>query len=494
MRGVIYARYSSDNQREESIEGQLRDCRSFAYSRGIEIIDTYVDRALSARSDDRPSFQKMINDSYSNAFEAVIVWKSDRFSRNRRQAMDYRDILKRNKVAFLSATEVNLDGPENILIEGMRDSYNEYYSAELAVKIKRGEKDNVINGKFNGGRVAFGYILKDGKLLVDEEKAEVVREIFYQYATTDFSCNELKIMLENKGVRKRDGKPLSHGTISNILKNRLYLGEYTWGGTTNKNCYPALIDEKTYEIVQDKLERNANHNQIYRSGDNKGYILTDKLFCGVCGSKMVGESSNSRNKTYQYYKCKRAKKKLCKMKVIPKKWIEDFVVDSTMVWLRDQFEFDDLVDSVYEHELKGNPMIKEIEMNVVSVQKRMANIMQAIENGMDSNDFKARYDELKNDKLRLERSLEEEKMKNPVLSKDQIKWFLNQFRSMEIKTPRDKKRIVDYFVNSVVIDEDTKSAVITYNFRTRTNRMHQEEIVASSELIAPPNQMTVELQ
>jgi hypothetical protein len=202
---------------------------------------------------------------------------------------------------------------------------------------------------------------------------------------------------------------------------------------------------------------------------------------------MVGESSNSRNKTYQYYKCKRAKKKLCKMRVIPKKWIEDFVVDSTMEWLRDQFEFDDLVDSVYEHELKGNPMIKEIEMNVVSVQKRMANIMQAIENGMDSNDFKARYDELKNDKLRLERSLEEEKMKNPVLSKDQIKWFLNQFRSMEIKTPRDKKRIVDYFVNSVVIDEDTKSAVITYNFRTRTNRMHQEEIGASSELIAPPN-------
>ncbi len=175
MRGVIYARYSSDNQREESIEGQLRDCRSFAYSRGIEIIDTYVDRALSARSDDRPSFQKMINDSYSNAFDAVIVWKSDRFSRNRRQAMDYRDILKRNKVAFLSATEVNLDGPENILIEGMRDSYNEYYSAELAVKIKRGEKDNVINGKFNGGRAAFGYILKDGKLLVDEEKAEAVR-------------------------------------------------------------------------------------------------------------------------------------------------------------------------------------------------------------------------------------------------------------------------------------------------------------------------------
>ena len=152
---------------------------------------------------------------------------------------------------------------------------------------------------------------------------------------------------------------------------------------------------------------------------------------------MVGESSNSRNKTYQYYKCKRAKKKLCKMKVIPKKWIEDFVVDSTMEWLRDQFEFDDLVDSVYEHELKGNPMIKEIEMNIVSVQKRMANIMQAIENGMDSNDFKARYDELKTDKLKLERSLEEEKMKNPVLSKDQIKWFLNQFRSMEIKTPRD---------------------------------------------------------
>jgi DNA invertase Pin-like site-specific DNA recombinase len=83
VNAVIYARYSSDGQREESIEGQLRECKEYAERHNITVISTYIDRALSAKTDDRPEFQNMIRDSAKKQFEVALVWKLDRFSRNR---------------------------------------------------------------------------------------------------------------------------------------------------------------------------------------------------------------------------------------------------------------------------------------------------------------------------------------------------------------------------------------------------------------------------
>ena len=103
MKAVIYARYSSDNQREESIEGQLRECMEFAEKSGITVIGNYIDRALSAKTDNRPEFQKMIKDSYRKVFDSVIVWKVDRFARNRYDSAYYKNILKKNGVKVISA-------------------------------------------------------------------------------------------------------------------------------------------------------------------------------------------------------------------------------------------------------------------------------------------------------------------------------------------------------------------------------------------------------
>ena len=486
MRGVIYARYSSDNQREESIEGQIRDCRSFAMYKGIEIVDTYIDRALSARSDDRPSFQKMINDSYEDKFDAVIVWKSDRFSRNRRQAMDYRDILKKNHVIFLSATEVNLDGPENILIEGMRDSYNEYYSAELSLKIRRGERENVLEGKYNGGVIPFGYLLKDGKLVEDPEKAPIVTEIFREYATTDCSINSLCNELRERGVRGKNGKPIPHSTLFHILSNDLYAGVYDWGENVNKGCYPILVDQDTFDAVQEKMRKNGHHSQIYRSGAKKGFLLTNKLYCGRCGEKMTGYSGTGRNHVYQYYRCKNSKNHQCDMPKVPKEWIEDFVVRNTLECLKDRLGSAGLVDSICEMENAENPVIKSIETNTSSLDAKMVNIMHAIENGMDPNDFKARYAELKDEKVRLERSLEMEKEKNPIIDREKISSFINKYRDFDVRNHADKQSIIDHFVNSVYVDGNLGFIDIAYNFRTRTNRMEGKEWCSSSAQSAPP--------
>ena len=129
MTGVIYARYSSDNQREESIEGQLRECMAYAERNGITVIGNYIDRAMSARTADRPDFQRMINDSEKKLFDVIIVWKLDRFSRDRYDSATYKHILKKNGVKVISATENIADSPEGILLESLLEGLSEYYSA-----------------------------------------------------------------------------------------------------------------------------------------------------------------------------------------------------------------------------------------------------------------------------------------------------------------------------------------------------------------------------
>ena len=163
MTGVIYARYSSDNQREESIEGQLRECQAFAKKNGITLLEPYIDRALSAKTDHRPNFLKMIKDSATKKFDVVIVWKLDRFSRNRVDSAHYKYVLRKNGVKVISATESISEGSEGILLESVLEGIAEYYSAELSEKVVRGLTENALKCKYNGGTLPIGYTIDENQ-------------------------------------------------------------------------------------------------------------------------------------------------------------------------------------------------------------------------------------------------------------------------------------------------------------------------------------------
>ena len=163
MKGVIYARYSSDSQREESIDGQIRECMEFAQKKGITVLSNYIDRALSAKSDNRPDFQRMIADSAKGLFDVIIVWKLDRFARDRYDSAHYKHLLKKNGVKVISATEPISDSPEGQLLESMLEGMAQYYSAELAVKVVRGMTENALKCKYNGGTIPFGYVIDADK-------------------------------------------------------------------------------------------------------------------------------------------------------------------------------------------------------------------------------------------------------------------------------------------------------------------------------------------
>ena len=161
MKAVIYARYSSDSQREESIEGQLRECTAFAEKNGMTVLRHYIDRAYAAKTDDRPEFQNMIKDSGKKLFDVVIVWKLDRFARNRYDSARYKAMLKRNGVKVVSATEVISEGAEGIILEAVLAGYAEYYSADLSEKVIRGMTDNALKAKFTGGTTTVGLYQAD---------------------------------------------------------------------------------------------------------------------------------------------------------------------------------------------------------------------------------------------------------------------------------------------------------------------------------------------
>ena len=177
---VIYARYSSDSQTEQSIDGQLRVCEEYAKKNNILIVQTYIDRAMTGTNDKRPDFQQMLKDSYKKQWDYVLVYKLDRFSRNKYESVVHKKTLKENGVKLISAMENIPDSPEGIILESLLEGMNQYYSAELAQKIKRGMHECRIKGNYQGGGVPYGYKVVNKKLIIDEDKSEIVKYIASQ--------------------------------------------------------------------------------------------------------------------------------------------------------------------------------------------------------------------------------------------------------------------------------------------------------------------------
>jgi Site-specific recombinases, DNA invertase Pin homologs len=131
-RVAVYARFSSDNQRDESIDAQVRAIRKYCEDNGYIVVKVYIDRAKSATSDKRPAFQQMIADSALGLFDVVMVHKLDRFSRDRYDSAVYKHKLKKNGVRVFSVLERLDDSPESIMMESVLSGMAEHYSKNLA--------------------------------------------------------------------------------------------------------------------------------------------------------------------------------------------------------------------------------------------------------------------------------------------------------------------------------------------------------------------------
>ena len=272
MTAVIYARYSSDNQREESIEGQIRECTAYAEKNGITIVKHYIDRAISAKTDNRPEFQQMIKDSDKKLFDIVLVWKLDRFARNRYDSARYKTQLKKNGVKLMSATEIISEGPEGIILESVLEGYAEYYSADLAEKVVRGQTENILKGRCNGGRGTFGYTLdSERKFHIDPLTSPFVLESFKKYnegSTIKFRVTETEKM-ELQCTAK-----LLHLSLSTLIRRALH------NAKIERTVVVAGGGEETLTAVSTLLAQcsrvGGNLNQLARHF-NSGGADTEQL-------------------------------------------------------------------------------------------------------------------------------------------------------------------------------------------------------------------------
>lgn len=474
MTGVIYARYSSDNQREESIEGQLRECMAFAEKNGITIIGNYIDRAMSARTADRPDFQRMIKDSEKKLFDVVIVWKLDRFSRDRYDSATYKHVLKKNGVKVISATENIADGPEGVLLESLLEGLSEYYSAELSQKIHRGQMENALKGKNNGGSIAMGFrIGADGVLEVDPVTAPIVQEIFHRYDAGE-SITDIVDSLNSRGLRTTKGKSFRIGSLGSILKNRKYLGEYRYGQTIIPGKLPIIIEQELFDRVQQRLETNK-HAPAHAKADEE-YLLTTKLFCGKCGTMFVGESGKSRTgDVYHYYKCGNAKrKKGCKLKAIKKRWIERAVVMTTIQRVLKDEEIDKIADAIIALQDQESTMLPSLRQQLKEVEKAIQNMLNAIEAGIITPSTKQRLQDLEVRREELNISILQEQLQRPKFTKSQVVAWIKRFKYGNPDDLEYQKQIIDVFVNSVYVYDD--KLVMTYNYKDGTESITLKDI------------------
>ena len=417
MKAVIYARYSSDNQREESIEGQLRECTAFAEKNDITVLRHYIDRAYSAKTDNRPEFQHMIKDSSKHLFDMVIVWKLDRFSRNRYDSARYKTLLKRNGVKVVSATEVISDGAEGIILESVLEGFAEYYSADLAEKVGRGLTENALKCKFNGGNKPVGYVIdKEQHFQIDPLTAPFVLEAFKRYDEGS-TMKELVDYLTENGIRNVYGEKLNFNSIQRMLKNRRYIGEYSFRDIVLPDGIPAIVPKDLFDRVQQKMEKNKKAPARHKAEDD--YLLTTKLFCGYCGAYLCGESGTSRTGVvHHYYKCVSVKKKRtnCHKKSVRKDWIEDIVVSETMKMLMDDAAVEAIVSMVMALQDQENVNLPLYEKELRETKINIQNMLNAIQQGILTRSTKERLEELEAARDDLENKIACEKLAKPRIS------------------------------------------------------------------------------
>lgn len=420
---ALYARFSSDNQRSESIDAQLRAMRAYCEQHNYEIVETYVDEAKSATTDRRPAFQQMINDSSTHSFNILLVHKLDRFARNRYDSAVYKRELKKNGVIVYSVLENLDDSPESIMMEAVLEGMSEYYSQNLAREVMKALQENALQCKHTGGKPALGYDVDPitKKLVINEGEAEIVRLIFAMYAD-GHGYTTIIDALHHRGVKTKSGNDFKKNSLYGILSNPKYQGIYTYNrssakdseGRRNSHLYkdnediiaiedgcPQIVDRALYEKVQALMTEHKHTGG--RRNAKESYLLSGKVYCSECGHSMVGNHRNSGRSKLPYvtYRCP-SRRYHCSNKEISREYLESYVIALIEREILNVESMCKLRRAIEKHaETAQKPSESRLEQERREIDKAIQNVADAIENGLISEALVARLKELERRKAEL---------------------------------------------------------------------------------------------
>ena len=458
---VIYARYSSHNQREVSIEQQVKECEDYARYNGLRVVKVYADRALTGTSDKRPQFQKMLKDAERGRWAYVLCWKVDRFARNRYDSATYKYRLKRHGVRVIYAKESIPDGPEGILLESILEGSAEYYSANLAQNVKRGLRFNA-EACLSNGSIPYGYRKgADGHFEILESEAAVVREIFERSAAGEQYARILED-LKARGVPTRRGGQWRPCTLRVILLNEVYKGVYHFGDVRVEGGVPRIVDNELWEGAQKRLE-TAKGTRVYSAT----YLFTGKVRCGMCGEPMTGKTGTGRSGTYAYYTCKGQRGKLCKKKAVRQELLEGRVVSCVLDALNDDGLVNwiaDAVDEMQKREIEKSRVAPDaLKAELAGVKKSIKGIMAAIEAGVFTASTKGRLLELEGEQERLEAAIADASLPVPSVDREAFVCWLTRFRGVSNLDEETRREAVNALVWQVRVWDDHAEAVLNYS-------------------------------
>lgn len=474
---VIYARYSSDRQTEQSIEGQLHACYDYAERNDIIVVDTYVDRAMTGTNDKRANFQRMLKDSSKRAWDYVLIYRTDRFGRNKYELAMNKHTLKLNGIRLISVMENIPETPEGIILESLLEGMAEYYSAELSQKILRGNNESRKKGNTTGGIMPYVYKIVDKKAVIIPERAEVVRFIYDQYAKNVIVEDIIK-SLTDKGVLY-NGKPFVRNTVYKILKNEKYSGVYKHGGEVYTNIYPQIVPDELFKMVQDK---NANNRYGSLSKYVK-YLLHKKVVCGYCGNSINGISGTARSgERKRYYSCfGRYRKKVCSKKAVSKDTLENVVVQAVTTLFQNSElinSFADKIVAVNLQRLQNQSILNILQQEQDKIIKAKHNIIAAIEQGIITPTTKERLQELEKQQEELsEKILVEQANAKTAIKKSDIMTFIKK------ALHNNAEHIIDLIVKQVVLFDD--KVVIKCNFSDSNNNEYMDIPIYSTTTKLP---------
>lgn len=436
---VAYMRYSSDNQGKTSIQYQLLKVKEYVDKNGMSLVYTYIDEAYTGRNDNRPEFQRMISDAKANPdWDTILLFELSRFSRSIVDATRYKEELRDLGINVISVTEYCTETDPGGLNERFLDILNEYHSKQTGIRTHASLTSKAVKAQHCGGTPPLGYDIVDDKLVINEYEAEIVREIFDMYLA-GYSYTKMATNLNNKGYRTKAGNQFTKNSFHDLLKQRKYIGLYTWNvrkaksrnGKSNNHgekpleqqtliedgC-PAIIDTEAFKAVQDKMAERKNGKADSKS--RKHYMLGGLkiMKCKQCGSYLVGKTTQSHDHEYVTYYCPNKRTHKCSSKEIPAETLEKYVAALVVTHYMKASNINDL-----NNLLKGSIDTKERKMELSrlkSINKKISNVANSIEK-VRSNTLLGRLASLECEKEELEKSLEASKIVCKKITKENFK-------------------------------------------------------------------------
>ena len=485
---AIYARYSSDSQREESIEAQIRASREFAKRHSLTVVKEYVDRAKSATTDKRPAFQEMIEEG-GRVFQVLIVHKLDRFSRDRYDSAKYKRKLKKKGVRLLSVTE-NLDGsPESIMMESVLEGMAEYYSKNLAREVMKGMRETAYQCKHTGGIPPLGYDVDPitKRYVLNEAEAETVKLIFEMYLC-GMGYNKMVGELAFRGLKTKNGKPFGKGSLHDILRNEKYAGIYVFNRAAAKDAegqrnnhaskdaesqikipggVPAIVDEDTFRKAQSKMKENQRQSASYKAKET--YLLSGLIYCGECLERdgkdvlMMGNSKYSgqgKNKHVTYRCGQRHRTHSCDNRELRREYVEEFVLKELERRVFSERAIPKLAEQLNNYqqqslagrEAESEPLARELR----EIDRQINNIVQAVSEGFSQSSMVGKLAELEERKAQVESRLQENrnKLQREPVTEEAVRKLLGRFREfVRARDIPEIKKFINSFVKKVIVSK-----------------------------------------